>query len=254
MDQESTTGKRSRLLIIDDDRGLCDLLIEFLRTEGFDVFMSHSGEHGVHRVLTEQFDLIMLDVMLPGMNGFDALRRIRAESPVPVLMLTAKGEDIDRIVGLELGADDYLPKPFNTRELLARVHAILRRTRQGITSQANRPAAARVVVDDVELDPGARIVRQAGTIIELTGIEFDLLFVLLQDAGRVVPREKLFKEVLGRRPMPDDRSLDMHVSNLRKKLGHKVGPNERIKTVRGHGYVYTRTEAECDRERECEDK
>ena len=218
MTETSSTSRRSRLIIIDDDRGLCELLIEFLRTEGFDVSMSHSAENGVHRVLTEPFDLVMLDVMLPGMNGFDALRKIRAESSVPVLMLTAKGEDIDRIVGLELGADDYLPKPFNTRELLARIQAILRRTRTSAAVKATPGGTARVIVGDVELDPGARIVRQAGAAVELTGVEFDLIYALLQCAGQVVPREKLFKEVLGRRPiMPDDRSLDMHISNLRKK-------------------------------------
>ncbi len=228
---------RTRLLIIDDDVELCDLLVQFLRAEGFELSTSHSGEQGLHLATSDRFDLVMLDVMLPGMNGFDVLRRLRAKSNVPVLMLTAKGEDIDRIVGLELGADDYLPKPFNTRELLARIHAILRRTQPSTSPAVN---AASLVVGDVELEPGSRTVRRGGRMVELTGIEFDLLHALLRAAGQVVQREILFKEVLGRRLMPDDRSLDMHVSNLRKKLGHMIGEVERIKTVRGQGYVYAR--------------
>jgi two-component system response regulator CpxR len=231
---------RNRLLIIDDDIAMCELLMRFLRAEGFEVDMSHSGEQGVHRVLNDRFDLVMLDIMLPGMSGLDVLRRVRAESAVPVLMLTAKGEDVDRIVGLELGADDYLPKPFNTRELLARIHAILRRARSE-PSPASQPSS--IIVGDVELDANARTVRRSGAMVELTGVEFDLLHMLLAGAGRVVARETLFKQVLGRRPMPEDRSLDMHISNLRKKLGHAVGDTERIKTIRGQGYIYTRIEA-----------
>lgn len=228
----------ARLLIVDDDLELSELLGRFLRAEGFDVHATHSGEQGVHRVQSEHFDLVLLDVMLPGINGFEVLRRLRTETIVPVLMLTAKGEDVDRIVGLELGADDYLPKPFNTRELLARIHAILRRTHPPAQSQAD---AAALEVGDVELNAQARAVRRDGQVVELTGVEFDLLHVLLRSAGSVVSRELLFKEVLGRRPMPDDRSLDMHVSNLRKKLGHRMGDLERIKTVRGQGYVYVKS-------------
>jgi len=226
---------RGRLLIIDDDAELCQLLSQFLQAEGFDVSSCHSGEHGVHLVREDRFDLLLLDVMLPGINGFDVVRQIRSSSTVPVLMLTAKGEDIDRIVGLELGADDYLPKPFNTRELLARIHAILRRTRR-----APAMPSAPLAIGDLELDADARTVRRDGRHIELTGIEFDLLHLLLCSAGRVVAREVLFREVLGRRPMPDDRSLDMHISNLRKKLGHRIGEVERIKTLRGQGYVYAK--------------
>lgn len=237
MSESFSSPTRPRMLIIDDDLELSELLTQFLRTEGIDLSCCHSGEAGVLQIRENRFDLVLLDVMLPGINGFDVLRQIRTDSTVPVLMLTAKGEDVDRIVGLELGADDYLPKPFNTRELLARIHAILRRTKN-VPSTAS-PGRA-LTVGDVEMDPGSRVVRRDGRPVELTGLEFDLLHALLREAGTVVAREQLFKEVLGRRAMPDDRSLDMHVSNLRKKLGHHVGEVERIKTVRGQGYVYAR--------------
>jgi two-component system, OmpR family, response regulator CpxR len=253
MPEEYNPVRRPRLLLIDDDVEFCELLRQFLHKEGFDISASHTGEHGVGRLESESFDLVLLDIMLPGINGLESLRRIRAQSSVPVLMLTAKGEDIDRIVGLELGADDYLPKPCNTRELLARIHAVLRRTRG---APPGRGEPARLSVGDVELDMGARVVRRDGQVVELTGVEFDLLALLLREAGQVVSRERLFKEVLGRAAWPDDRSLDMHISNLRKKLGHKIGggkateateateaTTERIKTVRGHGYVYARISA-----------
>ena len=201
----------------------------------------HEGESGVKRALSDRYALAVLDVMLPGVSGIEVLRRVRAESDLPILMLTARGDDVDRIVGLELGADDYLPKPFNSRELVARIHAILRRLKPAREDSSAARAAERLVVGDVELDTGARVVCRDGQPVELTGVEFTLLEVLLRAAGRVVPREELFRAVLGRRELPFDRSLDMHVSNLRKKLGPRVGPAERIKTLRGVGYIYTRT-------------
>lgn len=225
-----------RLLVIDDDTELCELVTEYLKPEGFKVESAHHGERGVERALSGEHAMVVLDVMLPGLNGFEVLRRIRARSAVPVLMLTARGEAVDRIVGLEIGADDYLPKPFNPRELVARVHAILRRTAR---AEAGAAAVARIVVGDVELDPGGRTVRCHGKAVELTGVEFNLLEALLRAAGRLVEREELSKTVLGRRLQPYDRSIDMHVSNLRKKLGHSSGAYERIKTVRGMGYIYT---------------
>ncbi|MBI5763629.1 MAG: response regulator transcription factor [Planctomycetes bacterium] len=230
-----TPRPAGRLLIVDDDVELCELVRTYLKADGLETVAVHQADAGANAALTGGFDLVLLDVGLSGQSGFDVLRRIRAESTIPVLMLTARGEDVDRIVGLELGADDYLPKPFNPRELVARIHAILRRS---------RPAAAepgmpdRLVVADVEMNIAARVVKRAGEPVVLTGVEFSLLEVLLRDAGKVVHRDDLFMKVLGRREMPDDRSLDMHVSNLRKKLGHKVGDIERIKTVRGLGYVY----------------
>ena len=224
-----------RILIIDDDVALCELVTEYLAPLGFQIDSVHRGDAGAEQALAEKYSLVVLDVMLPGLNGFEVLRRIRTESKVPVLMLTARGDDVDRIVGLEIGADDYLPKPFNPRELTARIRAILRRT------QGDEPISAttaKVAVGDVELDNGTRAVLRSGESVELTSVEFDLLDRLLRSAGRIVTREELSQQVLKRSSSPFDRSIDMHISNLRKKLGHRYGPHERIKTVRGVGYIY----------------
>jgi two-component system response regulator CpxR len=224
-----------RVLVIDDDVGLCELVEEYLGPEGYDVEAAHNGERGLERALANDHALVVLDVMLPGMNGFDVLRRIRAKSGIPVLMLTARGDDIDRIVGLEIGADDYLSKPFNPRELVARIRAILRRTQPGELASGARET---FVVGDIEMDTATRTVRRAGELIELTVVEYDLLERLLRSAGQIAKREELVKEVLGRELSPFDRSIDMHVSNLRKKLGHQLNGFERIKTIRGVGYIY----------------
>jgi len=227
-----------RILVIDDDADLCQLVGEYLESEGFEIDAEGSGDHGADRALDENYSLVILDVMLPGINGFEALRRIRAKSDVPVLMLTARGDDVDRIVGLEIGADDYLPKPFNPRELVARIHAILRRSRNR-EAGAPQDAVERMEVGDVEMDTGARAVTRDGVPVRLTAMEFDVLEVLLRNAGRVVARENLVEEVLGRKYSPYDRSIDVHVSNLRKKLGHKAGDLERIKSIRQVGYLYS---------------
>lgn len=224
-----------RLLMIDDDLELSELLTEFLSAEGFAVETASDGEAGAKKAVEGAFALIVLDVMLPGLNGFEVLRRIRAANRTPVLMLTARGDDVDRIVGLELGADDYLPKPFNPRELVARIRAILRRANPEPTPTAQ---PERLTVADITLDFGTRTVRRAGELIELTGVEFDLLAVLLVEAGHIVSREDLAKKVLGREFSPFDRSIDMHVSNLRRKLGHQLNGIERLKAVRGAGYLY----------------
>lgn len=226
----------SKILIIDDDVELCELVEEYLTREGFEVEAVHNGDKGLERALSGDHALIVLDLMLPGMMGLDVLRRLRSESRIPVLILTARGEDVDRIVGLEIGADDYLAKPFNPRELLARVRAILRRSQGGPAS-----SVAPVTVGDVELDPGARTVTRDGQPLELTAVEFSLLEALMRAAGQVVTREYLAQTVLGRRFVAYDRSIDMHVSKLRKKLGTQPGDGERIKTVRGVGYIYARS-------------
>ncbi len=254
MSERKTEPFAGRLLVIDDDAELCELVAEYLRPEGFEVEAAHDGEQGVERVLSGGHALIVLDVMLPGLNGFEVLRRIRARSSTPVLMLTARGEDVDRIVGLEIGADDYLPKPFNPRELVARIHAILRRTARVPSAAGTAPGVSTLIVGDVELDPGGRTVRCGGRPVELTGVEFTLLEALLRAAGRVIGRHELSKTVLGRRLMPYDRSLDMHVSNLRKKLGHMSGQHERIKTVRGLGYVYRLPAASSDSDNSTEER
>jgi two-component system, OmpR family, response regulator CpxR len=230
-----------RILIIDDDEELCELVAEYLKPEGFALEIVHNGQHGIERARQDEFALLVLDVMLPGANGFEVLRQVRAHSRVPVLMLTARGDDVDRIVGLELGADDYLPKPFNPRELVARIRAILRRTKPEPGPAQQATADERLSMGDVELDKGARVVRRAGELVELTSVEFDLLEALLRAAGRVVTREELVTQVLGRHFSPFDRSVDMHVSNLRKKLGHRIGEVERIRSVRGVGYVYVKS-------------
>ena len=233
-----------RVLIVDDDRELCELVAELLGTEGFGVEVADGSADGLERALTGSHSLVVLDVMMPGMNGFELLRRLRAEgSSVPVLMLTARGEDVDRIVGLEIGADDYLPKPFNPRELVARIHAILRRVERrgaGVGASQESRAPERMEVGDVEVDAGTRVVRRAGEVVELTNVEYEILVMLLSSAGRVVTREDLVRTVLGRELSVFDRSIDMHISHLRKKLGHRVGEAERIRTVRGVGYVYAR--------------
>ena len=224
------------ILIIDDDVALCELVIEYLEPLGFKMTAVHRGDDGAEAALSGTFSIVVLDVMLPGLNGFEVLRRIRAESKIPVLMLTARGDDVDRIVGLEIGADDYLPKPFNPRELVARIRAILRRTQTDSARALDQPAT--LTAGDIELDLGTRVVRRAGELVELTAVEFDLLEKLLRAAGRIITREDLSKDVLGRSITPFDRSIDMHISNLRKKLGHHRGEVERIKTVRGVGYIY----------------
>jgi two-component system response regulator CpxR len=230
-----------RILIIDDDVALCELVTEYLEPLGFQIETIHRGDTGAERALAGEHSLVVLDVMLPGLNGFEVLRRIRSESKIPVLMLTARGDDIDRIVGLEIGADDYLPKPFNPRELTARIRAILRRTSSETAN--DRAPEKRLHVGDVELDSGTRAISRAGENVELTAVEFDLLEKLLRAAGEIVTREELSKKVLGRSSSPFDRSIDMHISNLRKKLGARFGGTERIKTVRGVGYIYAQSSA-----------
>jgi two-component system response regulator CpxR len=238
-DRGGGTSLNDSVLIIDDDRELCELVAELLTEEGFDVEAANDSAHGLGRVLAGAHAIVVLDVMMPGLNGFEVLRRLRAAgSRTPVLMLTARGEDVDRIVGLEIGADDYLPKPFNPRELVARIRAILRRTKHDEEAQANAPE--RMLIGDVEIDTGTRHVLRGGESIELTNVEYELLLQLLASAGRVVRREDLVRSALGRELSVFDRSIDMHISNLRKKLGHRAGDIERIKTVRGVGYIYAR--------------
>ena len=221
-----------RILVIDDDVELCHLVGEYLRAEGFTIECVHDGESGLTKATTGEYLLVVLDVMLPGINGFEVLRRIRATSRLPVLLLTARGEDVDRIVGLEIGADDY--QPFNPRELVARIRAVLRRTRG---DGSGSPAAPDMVsVGDVELDPATRTVRLEGKPVELTSVEFNLLEVLLREAGRVVPRERLVNAVLSRKFSQFDRSIDMHVSKVRKKLGDNNGEPKHLLTVHGIGY------------------
>ena len=226
------------VLIIDDDVELCELISEYLETEGFGVEAVNDGANAVEKAVSGFYRLIILDVMLPGVNGFEVLRRIRAQSQIPVLMLTARGEEVDRIVGLEVGADDYLPKPFNPRELVARIRAILRRTHSD-GSPVTPPQPKSLSLGDIDLDTGTRMVHRAGQALELTTVEFELLEVFLRAPGSVMKREELVERVLGRTFSPFDRSIDMHVSNLRKKLGPNKDGSERIKSIRSVGYLYS---------------
>jgi len=229
-----------RVLLVDDDAELCELLTNFLGGEGFAVDAVRSAPAGVARALGGSYAMVLLDVMLPGANGFDILREIRAQSSLPVLMLTAKGDALDRILGLEIGADDYLPKPFNPQELAARMRAILRR------GNAERRRIA-IEIDDVVLDPAARVVRRGGEPLALTSVEFDLLDALLTDGGRVVSRQSLVRTVLGRELSPFDRSIDTHVYHLRRKLGPLPNGSERIVSIRGVGYLYACSENSSSR-------
>lgn len=222
-----------RILVVDDDAELCELVAEYLIPEGFQVDSVYDGVQGVDRSLSGQYSLVILDVMLPGIQGFEVLRQIRAKSRLPIIMLTARGEDVDRIVGLEIGADDYLPKPFNPRELVARIQAVLRRSMQGSPAISDR-----IVLGDVELEVRARTVRRGNHEIDLTALEFDILAAFLRKPGQVITREELVKNVLGRDLVPIDRSIDVHISNLRKKLGPVPDGGNRIRNVRSVGYIY----------------
>ena len=228
----------SEILLIDDDVELCELVSEYLGGEGFSVDVVYDGATGLARAKEGAHDLVILDVMLPGLTGFEVLRELRRSSAVPVLMLTARGEDVDRIVGLEMGADDYLPKPFNPRELAARMRAVLRR------AAAESDKGDRIGIDDVVVDLGTRVVMVADEEVTLTGVELSLLESLVRSAGNVVSRNELSQAALFRRASAFDRSLDVHISNLRRKLGPTVEGGERIKTVRGVGYQYVRKAGE----------
>lgn len=220
------------ILLIDDDTELCSMLTDYLGRFGFQVTAVHRGDTGLTMALERPYALVLLDVMLPGLDGFEVLRRLRAVSPMNVLLLTARGEDVDRIVGLEIGADDYLPKPFNPRELLARMRAILRRSAPAELRTEQNLLHAGVL----ELNRGARTVTVEGERVDLTDVEFALLEALMGSPGKVVSREEISENVLGRKFHPFDRSLDMHVSRLRRKLADRGAAEDLVKTIRGVGY------------------
>ncbi|MCG8434114.1 MAG: response regulator transcription factor [Gammaproteobacteria bacterium] len=221
------------VLLIDDDVSLCEMLADYLNNEGLTVQHVHDGQSAIKAIADHNFDIAILDVMLPKLNGFEVLKNIRSKTNTPVLMLTARGEDVDRIVGLELGADDYLPKPFNSRELIARMRAVLRRT--NTNNSGNKTT---LKIGDITLNPNARTALKNDENIDLTGTEFSILQLLMANAGSIVTKKSLCEHVLGRKLTPYDRSLDTHISNLRKKLGNLADGGLRIKTIRGAGYVY----------------
>ena len=224
----------TRVLLVDDDQTLCNLLAEYLAAEGLDVSVAYSGESGYQRVAECCPDIVVLDVMLPDMNGIEVLRRIRKQWELPVLMLTARGDDVDRIVGLELGADDYLHKPCNPRELLARLRAVLRRTKPHVITEISTEPTT----DGLVLSLAERLTTWQGQPLKLTSTEFNILETLVGNKGRVVPKAELVERILGRALVPYDRSLDMHISNLRCKLGKLADGRSPIQTLHGKGYQW----------------
>jgi DNA-binding response OmpR family regulator len=228
--------REARVLLVDDDRELCQMLCEYLDAEHFKVKSVHDGGDALAELQANDFEIVILDVMLPSVGGFDVLRTLGAAYATPILMLTARGDDVDRIVGLELGADDYLSKPFNPRELVARIRAILRRanSRSGKGSVPDE-----LVVGPISLHTGTRQVRVAQQQIALTGAEFRVLELLMRSAGQVLSRDSMTEQALGRKLAAYDRSIDTHISNLRRKLGLEAGRNPEIKNVRGSGYTLT---------------
>ena len=230
----------NHILLADDDAELTEMLTQYLVAEGFDVDSAPDGETALSMARSGAFDLMVLDVMMPRKNGFDVLRDLRAQSLMPVLMLTARDEDVDSIVGLELGADDYLPKPCNPRVLVARIRAILRRAGP-VPDTDGIDTPQTLTLGDLEMHTGTRRVLCGGQPLAMTSTEYSVLEVLLREAGHVVSKVDLSERALGRKLTRYDRSLDMHVSSLRKKLGSLPGDEERIKTVRGVGYQYTRS-------------
>jgi two-component system response regulator CpxR len=220
------------ILVIDDDTELTDLLTQYLEPEGFHAVCVHDGETGVKKALNQSLDAIILDVMLPKLNGFEVLKAIREHLDTPILMLTARGDDIDRIVGLEIGADDYLPKPCNPRELIARLRAILRRTQKVPTS---KPV---IEQHNIVVDCSKRHVTMAGNYLELTNAEFNILEMLIKSPGQAFSKEELTEYALGRKYTAYDRSIDVHISNLRNKLGDNPRGEPIIKTIRGFGYLF----------------
>jgi len=233
---EPLRPREARVLLVDDDRELCQMLTEYLEAEHFEVKSVNDGGDALAELQANDYEILILDVMLPSVGGFDVLRKLGASYETPILMLTARGDDVDRIVGLELGADDYLSKPFNPRELVARIRAILRR----VSNRALRGSVPdELTVGPIVLNTGMHQVRVADQPIALTGAEFRVLELLMRSAGQVISREALTEQALGRKLVPYDRSIDTHISNLRRKLNLEAGKNPEIKNVRGSGYTLT---------------
>lgn len=229
----------TRLLIIDDDVKFCRLISDYLAPMGYSVESVHTGPEGVDQAISGDYRAIILDVMLPGMDGFEVLKHIRQQSPVPVLMLTARGDEMDRIVGLEIGADDYLPKTFSTRELLARLRAVIRRS-QSSPETNQESGESEIVIGPIRINSGARLAWLSDQALTLTPVEFDLLHSLAQAKGRVKSREQLLDEIAQRDYEIFDRSIDVHISALRKKLNDDPKHPIFIKTVRSAGYMMLR--------------
>ena len=225
------------ILLIDDDRELCGLLSEYLQREGFTVRAAHDGTYGLHTAAKASPDLVICDIMMPGIDGLQLLRELRRESSVPVLMLSAKRAEAERVAALELGADDYLPKPFSSRELVARVRAVLRRSASS-DRQSESVGGKALSVGDITIDQARQRVAVGDRHIRLTSTEIELLCWLLDRSGEAVDRRFLFQRVLGREPTPEDRGLDMMISRVRRKLGPHADGRPRIQSIRSLGYAY----------------
>lgn len=237
------TGEgKTRLLVIDDDQKLCRLIRDYLEPMGYEVESAHTGPEGLDRARAGQYQAIILDVMLPGMDGFEVLKQLRRTSDIPVLMLTSRGEEPDRIVGLEIGADDYLPKTFSTRELLARLRAVTRRTTRAARN-ARPESEPEIVVGKLRVNTAARVVLLADQPLTLTPVEFDLLAALARARGRVKSREQLLEEIRDRNYDVFDRSIDVHISTLRRKLGDDAKEPRYIRTARSAGYMLINPDA-----------
>ena len=231
-----TKDARINVLLVDDDKKLWRLVGEYLEPFGYEVAFAYTGPQGLEMALSSSFDVVILDVMLPEMDGFELLRKLRQTSDVPVIMLTSRGDETDRIVGLEIGADDYLPKTFSTRELLARLRAVTRRAFEW-ASEDSQELPKPVVAGSIRVDPGPRVATLDDEALDLTRLEFDLLLSLARAAGRVLSRDQLLRSVAGRDHEYYDRSIDVHISSLRRKLGDDMQDPKYIKTVRGVGYM-----------------
>ena len=240
---DGSAGALTRVLLIDDDRKLCRLIRTYLEPLGYEVLAVHTGPDGVEKALAGTWQAVILDVMLPGMDGFEVLKHIRAKSDVPVLMLTARGDEADRIVGLEIGADDYLPKTFSTRELLARLRAVTRRAQRAVTQEGGE-AGAEIVVGKLRVNAGSRTAIFDDKPLVLTPVEFDLLASMARARGRVRSREQLLEEIRDRNYEVFDRSIDVHISALRRKLGDDPKEPHIIRTVRAAGYMLINPDAD----------
>lgn len=230
-----------KILLVDDDQELCELLARYLEREGVSTDLVHTGPEGLEQGLSGNYDAMVLDIMLPGMTGLEVLAELRKKSNIPVVMLTAKGDEMDRILGLEIGADDYLPKPCNPRELLARLRAVLRRSK--INTEALQANDGIIRIDELEIDHSQHQVLKNKEALELTVTEYNILNALISHLGKVVEKNQLAEEAMSRSLTLFDRSLDMHLSNLRKKLGLHEDGKTRIKTIRGVGYMYVTADA-----------
>ncbi|MBN1930515.1 MAG: response regulator transcription factor [Desulfobacterales bacterium] len=238
MMHQETVSAKIKILIVDDDKKLCRLMADYLEPMGYDVGVAHNGNQGLEMILSGDYHAVILDVMMPGMDGFEVLKRLRRESDIPVLMLTARGEETDRIVGLEMGADDYLPKTFSSRELLARLRAVTRRYCRSERSVATEAADKLLIFGDLQIDQSSRTVRLGSKTLNLTPLEYDLLTSLARSPGRVMTRDQLLDAVAGRSYEVFDRSVDVHISSLRRKLMDDPRDPRFIQTVRTAGYMF----------------